>query len=263
MANPRHRCHGPARWEEKPMASPMRTAERGEFALTDDILGQAKALDCRFLVGLPDRWRHTLAVADRAEEMADAVEPGDREILRAAARLHDVGYAAHTVDTRVPPTRRCQVPRQPAVAATALRPAETFSSCADPAVALIGASILAGILVAPINHAGSAAKALIDNNELRTVAELFIRRPNRPTARSPGGRFRAESPQALGGVHQRGDAEHRPRSRCGHGLRSDLWARCAATTTSRPPRSRSSGGQSGALALCTSSATKTDAGAVA
>jgi putative nucleotidyltransferase with HDIG domain len=83
----------PAMWEEKPMAPPMRTAARGEFALTDDIVGQAKALAAKLLASLPDRWRHTIAVAGRAEELTDAVDPGDREILRAAAWLHDVGYA--------------------------------------------------------------------------------------------------------------------------------------------------------------------------
>jgi hypothetical protein len=41
---------------------------------------------------LPTRWKHTQSVAERAEAVA-IVEPGDRDVLVAAAWLHDVGYA--------------------------------------------------------------------------------------------------------------------------------------------------------------------------
>ncbi|RHW23439.1 HD domain-containing protein [Nocardioides immobilis] len=77
----------------------MRTDEGAELALADDIVGQARALSARLLVGLPDRWRHTIAVAERARELTGAVNPADCEILCAAAWLHDVGYAPLIVDT--------------------------------------------------------------------------------------------------------------------------------------------------------------------
>jgi len=46
-----------------------------------------------------DRWRHTRAVAARAEAFQDTVDPEDRDVLVAAAWLHDVGYAPPLVDT--------------------------------------------------------------------------------------------------------------------------------------------------------------------
>jgi putative nucleotidyltransferase with HDIG domain len=39
------------------------------------------------------RWVHVRAVAARAEELASSVPPGDREVLVAAAWLHDIGYS--------------------------------------------------------------------------------------------------------------------------------------------------------------------------
>ena len=42
---------------------------------------------------LPDRWLHTQAVARRAEELAVTVDPSDRNVLVAAAWLHDIGYS--------------------------------------------------------------------------------------------------------------------------------------------------------------------------
>jgi putative nucleotidyltransferase with HDIG domain len=44
--------------------------------------------------GLPDRWRHTAAVARRAQELFTAIGRHDREVLVAAAWLHDIGYGA-------------------------------------------------------------------------------------------------------------------------------------------------------------------------
>ncbi|MCX5375749.1 HD domain-containing protein [Streptomyces sp. NBC_00091] len=40
-----------------------------------------------------DRWRHTQAVAERARELSHSVPEADRELLIAAAWLHDIGYA--------------------------------------------------------------------------------------------------------------------------------------------------------------------------
>lgn len=43
---------------------------------------------------LPRRWAHTWGVARRAQQIAPAFEPGDREVLVASAWLHDIGYAS-------------------------------------------------------------------------------------------------------------------------------------------------------------------------
>jgi hypothetical protein len=51
------------------------------------------------LGGLPGRWRHTIGVARRAEELAAALDMVDRQHLAAAAWLHDIGYADCVVDT--------------------------------------------------------------------------------------------------------------------------------------------------------------------
>jgi putative nucleotidyltransferase with HDIG domain len=51
------------------------------------------------LTGLPDRWCHTMAVAARAAELATTVADADRDLLVAAAWLHDIGYSGVAVDT--------------------------------------------------------------------------------------------------------------------------------------------------------------------
>lgn len=43
---------------------------------------------------LPKRWAHTWGVARRAQQIAPAFEPGEREVLVASAWLHDIGYAS-------------------------------------------------------------------------------------------------------------------------------------------------------------------------
>jgi putative nucleotidyltransferase with HDIG domain len=43
---------------------------------------------------IPDRWRHTEAVVERASEYAGGIASEDRRGLLVAAWLHDVGYAA-------------------------------------------------------------------------------------------------------------------------------------------------------------------------
>lgn len=60
---------------------------------------QARDLAQVSLAGLPDRWRHTIGVARRAEDIAHAVSAVERDVLIAAAWLHDIGYsgAAHDV----------------------------------------------------------------------------------------------------------------------------------------------------------------------
>jgi putative nucleotidyltransferase with HDIG domain len=48
---------------------------------------------------LGNRWLHTQAVAARAREASAAVSEGDRDLLVAAAWLHDIGYATELRDT--------------------------------------------------------------------------------------------------------------------------------------------------------------------
>ncbi|HKY49102.1 MAG TPA: HD domain-containing protein [Acidimicrobiia bacterium] len=47
----------------------------------------------RLLEPLGRRWLHSRAVAERAESVSGVVEPDERDLLVAAAYLHDVGYA--------------------------------------------------------------------------------------------------------------------------------------------------------------------------
>lgn len=49
------------------------------------------------LAPLGSRWAHSEAVALRARELGAVVAPNDREVLPAAAYLHDVGYAPELV----------------------------------------------------------------------------------------------------------------------------------------------------------------------
>ncbi|MEU6423456.1 HD domain-containing protein [Streptomyces spiralis] len=48
---------------------------------------------------LGNRWLHTQAVAQRAREASLAVPEDDRDLLIAAAWLHDIGYASELRDT--------------------------------------------------------------------------------------------------------------------------------------------------------------------
>ncbi|MFG1602751.1 HD domain-containing protein [Actinoplanes sp. NPDC049265] len=51
------------------------------------------------LAGLPERWRHTIGVARRAEHAGATVDPAESEVLEAAAWLHDIGYAPELRDS--------------------------------------------------------------------------------------------------------------------------------------------------------------------
>lgn len=59
----------------------------------DENSRAAEDLAGEFLGGLPERWRHTRAVARRAQDLAELVAPADVEVLVTAAWLHDIGYA--------------------------------------------------------------------------------------------------------------------------------------------------------------------------
>jgi putative nucleotidyltransferase with HDIG domain len=50
-----------------------------------------------------DRWLHTQAVAARARSASPAVASDDRDLLVAAAWLHDIGYADSVADTGLHP----------------------------------------------------------------------------------------------------------------------------------------------------------------
>src|SRR4051812_13529235 len=61
---------------------------------------QARDLARHLLADLPSRWRHTVGVADRAAELADLLgADADRQLVIAAAWLHDIGYAGPVLDT--------------------------------------------------------------------------------------------------------------------------------------------------------------------
>ena len=59
----------------------------------------ARELARELLGDLGNRWEHTRAVAAQAARAAAAVPPGQGPALRAAAWLHDIGYAAPLHDT--------------------------------------------------------------------------------------------------------------------------------------------------------------------
>jgi putative nucleotidyltransferase with HDIG domain len=61
--------------------------------LVSTQIGTARMVARDLLSELPDRWRHTVAVAARAVELSVTVPSTDRELLIAAAWLHDIGYS--------------------------------------------------------------------------------------------------------------------------------------------------------------------------
>lgn len=64
-----------------------------------DTPQEAAELAESLLPSLGNRWLHTQAVAARAQEVAGAVSEADRDLLVAAAWLHDIGYAPELRDT--------------------------------------------------------------------------------------------------------------------------------------------------------------------
>jgi anti-anti-sigma regulatory factor len=64
------------------------------------LVRDARRLAQLLLAGLPERWRHTVGVAARAEEIVDTLPAAaDAGALVAAAWLHDIGYAEQVRDT--------------------------------------------------------------------------------------------------------------------------------------------------------------------
>ena len=73
---------------------------RAEVEITDWLAGRTpRELAGAQLSSLPDRWAHTQTAAAQAERAASTVAATDRELLLAAAWLHDIGYAAPLNDT--------------------------------------------------------------------------------------------------------------------------------------------------------------------
>src|SRR4051794_6919676 len=71
----------------------------GVTATHSILVHDARDLAERVLAGQPERWRHTIGVARRAEDLASAVPGDDLELLVAAAWLHDIGYAESVRDS--------------------------------------------------------------------------------------------------------------------------------------------------------------------
>jgi hypothetical protein len=58
------------------------------------VVHAARDLAQILLAGSPERWRHTIGVARRAEELTGIIDdPREFDSLLAAAWLHDIGYA--------------------------------------------------------------------------------------------------------------------------------------------------------------------------
>lgn len=65
-----------------------------------DLVDQARGVAERLLAEvLPQRWAHTVGVADRAERLSAVLGPVQAETIVAAAWLHDIGYAPGLADT--------------------------------------------------------------------------------------------------------------------------------------------------------------------
>ncbi|MFD8981493.1 HD domain-containing protein [Streptomyces sp. NPDC059564] len=67
-------------------------------SVLESVQGAARLAET-LLPPLGDRWLHTRAVAERARELSRAVPEADRELLVAAAWLHDIGYAPQLHDS--------------------------------------------------------------------------------------------------------------------------------------------------------------------
>ena len=64
----------------------------------DLVAWSAEEAKVRLLV-IGNRWAHTQGVVARAQALAQTVSPADREVLLAAAYVHDIGYAPDVRDT--------------------------------------------------------------------------------------------------------------------------------------------------------------------
>jgi putative nucleotidyltransferase with HDIG domain len=60
---------------------------------------ETRDLAADLLGNLPERWRHTVGVAERAAGLTETIGDDDPALLVAAAWLHDIGYADEVADT--------------------------------------------------------------------------------------------------------------------------------------------------------------------
>lgn len=68
-----------------------------------ESVAEARQVSERFVKPLGRRWDHVQAVANRAQELGDAVAEPERPTLVAAAWLHDIGYSPEIGHTRFHP----------------------------------------------------------------------------------------------------------------------------------------------------------------
>lgn len=90
-------------------------------------------------VRLPRRWAHVQGVADRAHVVEPLFDAADRELLVAAAVLHDVGYSPEIADTGFHPLDGARALRD-ATANTRLVSLVAHHSCAYREAELRGLS---------------------------------------------------------------------------------------------------------------------------
>ncbi|GHJ49221.1 metal-dependent phosphohydrolase, HD subdomain protein [Catellatospora sp. TT07R-123] len=69
------------------------------LVLTRPDLASAARTAELLLRDLPERWAHTAGVAHRAAQLSASVAAADRELLVAAAWLHDIGYHTELAET--------------------------------------------------------------------------------------------------------------------------------------------------------------------
>ena len=63
------------------------------------MVSAARHLALTRLSPLPRRWAHTIGVAAAAHTLSSDLSPTGRDLLTAAAWLHDIGYAPSLIDT--------------------------------------------------------------------------------------------------------------------------------------------------------------------
>jgi hypothetical protein len=74
---------------------------RTRYGRSMTLMGWAAGCAEELLAPLGDRWAHVQGVVRQAHEIAVILPPEEREVLGAAAYLHDLGYAPALVDTEL------------------------------------------------------------------------------------------------------------------------------------------------------------------
>lgn len=81
----------------------LERASRKVACLYMELAQRAAEIAEHFVAPLGRRWLHVQAVAARAAELSPAVPPQDRDVLVAAAWLHDIGYSPEIGHTHFHP----------------------------------------------------------------------------------------------------------------------------------------------------------------